>query len=106
MNNREKKLMTVLRRANEACRSMLCIVKRQGRSTNWPAFQAALEETMKQQREVLIEERCGVCGARVDRHYADHLCRMHRDEAGVCQVCGKVKGALQQEAGDDEESTF
>lgn len=32
--------------------------------------------------------RCVVCGAKIESHDEDHKCRFHRDENGVCLVCG------------------
>lgn len=35
--------------------------------------------------------RCGFCGALLEKHKQDHLCRFHWDEDGVCTVCGTIK---------------
>lgn len=41
--------------------------------------------------------RCEICGARMDSHDADHLCRMHREFGEDCQVCGSNAAALSME---------
>ena len=35
--------------------------------------------------------RCPVCGAKMATHAQDHLCRMHLNAAGQCNVCGATK---------------
>lgn len=33
--------------------------------------------------------RCSICGAKEESHYEDHLCRLHKDERGICTICRK-----------------
>lgn len=33
--------------------------------------------------------RCIICGAKKEVHYEEHCCRFHKDENGICDVCGK-----------------
>lgn len=42
-------------------------------------------------RCLLRNDRCEICGAIKARHKQDHLCRMHKDVFGTCTICGKVK---------------
>lgn len=39
------------------------------------------------------QDRCTVCGAKLDSHDQDHLCRMHTDGKfpETCETCGKQK---------------
>ena len=36
-------------------------------------------------------DRCLDCGALVESHFDDHLCRMHLN-GNICEVCGKERG--------------
>lgn len=35
-----------------------------------------------------MNDRCENCGAHLDTHMEDHLCRMHWNEEGECEICG------------------
>ena len=45
--------------ANELCRSALAIASRDGANTNWPAFRAQLEESLKRQHAIIYREQNG-----------------------------------------------
>lgn len=46
-----------LKSSNELLRSLMAIVKRKGKQTNWPAIEAALEVELKAQHEILYPDQ-------------------------------------------------
>lgn len=38
--------------------------------------------------------RCSECGAKLETHDRNHLCRMHLDLDGYCLVCGSMRYTL------------
>ena len=50
---RELKLEAMVQSANNVCRSMHAIVERDGRDTNWEAFERLLSDELKAQHALL-----------------------------------------------------
>lgn len=44
---------SVLKDANDLCRSAFQIAERDGKDTNWPAFRAQLEASLKRQHAIM-----------------------------------------------------
>lgn len=51
-----------------------------------PRLVAALQEVDGED-----PDRCELCGARLDVHDTDHLCRIHREFNHPCQICGRER---------------
>jgi len=53
---KEIKLTDALKRANDVLRSVSNVIKREGKETNWPALEAAVDKALDEQHKILFPQ--------------------------------------------------